>query len=75
YKKTIQQKCTMNVTITNIGNAKSGYFELDADLDSCPGIALARQYRAHPGLEIGESVTFKFTHRYACFKTARVDLM
>ena len=72
YKKTIQQKCKMSVTITNIGKVHSGYFELDANLDTCPLIAQGRKYRTHQGLAPGESVTFTFEHRYACFKMVGV---
>ncbi len=72
YKKTVGAKCTMNVTIKNAGQAPSGYFELDADLDTCPLIAQGRKYKTHPGLPPGESVTFTFKHRYACFKMVGV---
>ncbi|MCK5222686.1 MAG: hypothetical protein KAR14_13960, partial [Candidatus Aminicenantes bacterium] len=73
YKKTIQQKCTMNVTVTNIGHTKSGKFEIDCDMDTCPLIAQGRKFRVHPGLAPGQSATFQFTHRYACFKMVGVD--
>lgn len=75
YKKTIQQKCTLHVTVKNIGHADAPRFELDADMDTCKGIAHGRDYKVHEGgLKPGESVTFTFTHRYACFKMVGVDL-
>ncbi len=67
-RKTIQQKFTFKVIVTNIGDSNSGYFELDADFDTCPGIAQGRKYKSHPGLSPGESASFTFTHKYICFK-------
>ncbi len=72
YKKTIGQKCTMNVTVTNIGHADSGRFEIDCDMDTCPLIAQGRKFRVHSGLAPGQSATFQFKHRYACFKMVGV---
>ena len=77
YKKTIQQKCRIRVTVKNIGHADSGKFEIDCNWKTCPLIAQGRKYKTHDGLKPGESATFEFTHRYACFgmkyPTLKVD--
>ncbi len=68
YKKTIQQKCIIDVTVTNIGHADAGNFELDCEWKDCKLIAQGRHYRIFKGiLKPGKSVTYRFTHKYACF--------
>ncbi|MCK4889556.1 MAG: hypothetical protein KAS97_06450 [Candidatus Aminicenantes bacterium] len=75
YKKTIQQKCKIRVTIKNVGHADSGKFEVDCNWHTCPLIAQGRKYKVcEQGLKIGESITFEFTHRYACLGMKYPDI-
>ncbi len=75
YKKTIQQKCKIEVTVKNIGPVKAGKFEIDCDWHSSSGSAQGRKYRVcEQGLNPGQSMTFKFDHRYAGFGNKYPDL-
>jgi len=68
YKRTIQAECKIYVTVENVGSVNAGRFEIDCDWKFCKGIARGRKYKIHEGpLKPGESVTFTFKHRYACF--------
>ncbi len=74
-KQILLQKCILDVEVTNAGSVKCGTFELDVDLDTCPGIAHGRDYRVQEGgLAPGETATFRFTHRYKCYGNKIVSI-
>ncbi len=74
-RQILLQKCVLNVEVTNMGSAACGTFELDVDLDTCPGIAHGRDYRVQEGgLAPGQTAKFRFTHRYKCYGNKSIDI-